>query len=54
MELPPRSVTRVVGADGQQRAKTLLLFRSPPLQIDFRDRAAQQQLLGARFAGMGW
>ncbi len=39
---------------GNERAKALLLFRSPPLQIDFRDQAAQQALLRRRFAGMGW
>ncbi len=39
---------------GNQRAKALLLFRSGPLGIDFRDQAAQQVLLRERFAGMGW
>ena len=39
---------------GNQRAKALLLFRSEPLGIDFRDQAAQQVLLRERFAGMGW
>ena len=38
----------------QQRAKAVLLFRSAPLEIDFRDQAAQQALLRERFAGMGW
>ena len=39
---------------GNNRAKALLLFRSPPLQIDFRDQASQQALLRLRIAGMGW
>ena len=39
---------------GNQRAKALLLFRSEPLGIDFRDQPAQQALLQERFAGMGW
>ena len=39
---------------GNRRAKALLLFRSEPLGIDFRDQAAQQVLLRERFAGMGW
>ena len=39
---------------GNNRAKALLLFRSPPLQIDFRDQASQQALLRQRIAGMGW
>ena len=39
---------------GNNRAKALLLFRSPPLQIDFRDQASQHALLRLRIAGMGW
>ena len=39
---------------GNNRAEALLLFRSPPLQIDFRDQASQQALLRRRIAGMGW
>jgi 2-polyprenyl-6-methoxyphenol hydroxylase-like FAD-dependent oxidoreductase len=37
-----------------QRAKVVLLFRSPPLDIDFGDPAAQHDVLRRRFAGMGW
>jgi 2-polyprenyl-6-methoxyphenol hydroxylase-like FAD-dependent oxidoreductase len=39
---------------GNHRAKVVLLFRSPPLDIDFGDPAAQHELLRRRFAGMGW
>ncbi len=39
---------------GNERAKVVLLFRSDPLDIDFTDQAAQQELLRRRFAGMGW
>ena len=39
---------------GNQRAKAVLMFRSEPMEIDFRDQAAQQALLRDRFAGMGW
>ena len=39
---------------GNRRAKALLLFRSEPIQIDFRDQRAQHALLRERFAGMGW
>jgi len=39
---------------GNRRAKALLLFRSEPLGIDFRDQAAQKALLRQRTAGMGW
>jgi 2-polyprenyl-6-methoxyphenol hydroxylase-like FAD-dependent oxidoreductase len=37
-----------------QRAKVVLLFRSPPLDIDFGDPAAQHDVLRRRFDGMGW
>ena len=39
---------------GNERAKVVLLFRSEPLDIDFTDGAAHQELLRRRFAGMGW
>jgi 2-polyprenyl-6-methoxyphenol hydroxylase-like FAD-dependent oxidoreductase len=39
---------------GNQRAKVVLLFRSPPLDIDFGDPEAQHDVLRTRFAGMGW
>ena len=39
---------------GNRRAKALLLFRSGPIGIDFRDQKAQHALLRERFAGMGW
>ncbi len=39
---------------GNQRAKAVLMFRSAPMEIDFRDQAAQQALLQDRYAGMGW
>ena len=39
---------------GNQRVKAVLMFRSAPLEIDFRDQAAQQALLQDRYAGMGW
>jgi 2-polyprenyl-6-methoxyphenol hydroxylase-like FAD-dependent oxidoreductase len=39
---------------GNERAKVVLLFRGPPLDIDFGDPVAQQELLKQRFDGMGW
>ena len=39
---------------GNQRAKVVLLFRSPPLDIDLGDAATQHDVLRRRFAGMGW
>jgi 2-polyprenyl-6-methoxyphenol hydroxylase-like FAD-dependent oxidoreductase len=39
---------------GNERAKVVLLFRSPPLDVDFGDPAAHRDLLRERFAGMGW
>jgi 2-polyprenyl-6-methoxyphenol hydroxylase-like FAD-dependent oxidoreductase len=39
---------------GNEQAKIVLLFRSDPLDIDFADSAAQQEMLRRRFAGMGW
>jgi 2-polyprenyl-6-methoxyphenol hydroxylase-like FAD-dependent oxidoreductase len=39
---------------GNRRAKVVLLFRSPPLDIDFGDPTAQYDLLRRRFTGMGW
>ena len=39
---------------GNQRAKVVLLFRSPMLDVDFGDPAAQHDVLRRRFAGMGW
>ncbi|MFC4947638.1 FAD-dependent monooxygenase [Pseudonocardia sp. GCM10023141] len=34
--------------------KAALSFRSPPLQVDRRDLAAQRRLVEERFAGLGW
>lgn len=39
---------------GNERAKVVLMFRSPPLEIGFADQAAQQALLRDRYDGMGW
>jgi 2-polyprenyl-6-methoxyphenol hydroxylase-like FAD-dependent oxidoreductase len=39
---------------GNERAKVVLLFRSDPLDIDFADLPAQQDLLRRRFSEMGW
>jgi 2-polyprenyl-6-methoxyphenol hydroxylase-like FAD-dependent oxidoreductase len=50
----PARASAMFTVRGNERAKALLLFRSPPLEIDFRDQAAQQALLRERFAGMGW
>jgi 2-polyprenyl-6-methoxyphenol hydroxylase-like FAD-dependent oxidoreductase len=44
----------VFTARGNQRAKVVLMFRSAPLEIDFRDRYAQQATLRDTYAGMGW
>ena len=44
----------VFTARGNQRAKVVLMFRSAPLRVDFRDQDAQQAMLRERFAGMGW
>ena len=35
---------------GNQRAKVVLLFRSPMLDVDFGDPAAQHDVLRRRFA----
>jgi 2-polyprenyl-6-methoxyphenol hydroxylase-like FAD-dependent oxidoreductase len=35
-------------------AKAMLSFRSPPLDYDRRDVAAQRRILAERFAGVGW
>jgi 2-polyprenyl-6-methoxyphenol hydroxylase-like FAD-dependent oxidoreductase len=50
----PGRATGMFTVRGNQRAKAVLMFRSAPLAIDFRDQAAQQALLRERFAGMGW
>jgi 2-polyprenyl-6-methoxyphenol hydroxylase-like FAD-dependent oxidoreductase len=39
---------------GNQRAKAVLLFRSPALDVDFGDPRSQHELLRRRFDGMGW
>jgi len=39
---------------GNQRAKVVLLFRSPALDIDFGDPSAQYDVIRRRFTGMGW
>jgi len=39
---------------GNQRAKVVLLFRSPALDIDFGDPSAQYDLIRRCFTGMGW
>lgn len=39
---------------GNERAKVVLLFRSDPLDVDFADATAQQELLRRRLSGMGW
>ncbi|TDD42359.1 FAD-binding monooxygenase [Kribbella antibiotica] len=35
-------------------AKALLSFRSPVIDYDYRDVAAQKQILQTRFSGLGW
>ncbi|SCL54236.1 FAD-dependent monooxygenase [Micromonospora chersina] len=47
---------RVVGTRPTRDGRTAALFsfRSPELDVDRRDRAAQQRLLAERFAGVGW
>lgn len=50
----PGRAAAMFTARGNERAKVVLLFRSGPLDIDFADPAAQQQLLRERFVGMGW
>jgi 2-polyprenyl-6-methoxyphenol hydroxylase-like FAD-dependent oxidoreductase len=50
----PGRAAAMFTARGNERAKVVLLFRSPPLPIDFGDPAAQYDLLRRRFAGMGW
>jgi 2-polyprenyl-6-methoxyphenol hydroxylase-like FAD-dependent oxidoreductase len=52
--LPGRMLS--VGGDHRTpaRAGVFAAFASPALQYDRHDRAAQQALVGDRFAGMGW
>ena len=50
----PGRATAMFTVRGNQRAKVVLLFRSNPLDIDFTDPVAQQELLRRCFAGMGW
>jgi 2-polyprenyl-6-methoxyphenol hydroxylase-like FAD-dependent oxidoreductase len=50
----PGRAAAVFTARGNRRAKALLLFRSEPQDIDFRDQIAQQALLKDRLAKMGW
>ncbi|WP_406043652.1 FAD-dependent monooxygenase [Micromonospora sp. NBC_00898] len=47
---------RVVGTRPTRRGRTsvLLSFLSPTLDVDRRDRGAQQRLLAERFADVGW
>lgn len=47
---------RVVGTRPTRDGRTAAFFsfRSPELDVDRRDRAAQQRLLADRFAGVGW
>ncbi|GAA4570781.1 FAD-dependent monooxygenase [Micromonospora coerulea] len=47
---------RVVGTRPTRHGRTSALFSflSPPLDVDRRDVAAQQRLLAARFADVGW
>jgi 2-polyprenyl-6-methoxyphenol hydroxylase-like FAD-dependent oxidoreductase len=50
----PGRAAAVFTVRGNQRAKGLLMFRSPRLDIDYRDPSAQQDLLRRNFAGMAW
>jgi 2-polyprenyl-6-methoxyphenol hydroxylase-like FAD-dependent oxidoreductase len=50
---PGRAAAMFTARDNE-RAKVVLLFRSPVLDVDFGDTAAAQDLLRHRFAGMGW
>ena len=50
---PGKSVT-VTSARGNREARAIFFFASGPLEVDYRDRNQQQQLLTAAFAGEGW
>ena len=50
---PGRSVT-VSSARGNREARATFFFASDPLELDYRDRGQQQQLLAAAFGGDGW
>ena len=50
---PGKSVT-LTSARGNREARAIFFFASGPLEVDYRDRDQQQQLLTAAFAGEGW
>jgi 2-polyprenyl-6-methoxyphenol hydroxylase-like FAD-dependent oxidoreductase len=50
---PGRSVT-VTSARGNREARAVFFFASEPLEVDYRDRGRQQELLAAAFAADGW
>jgi 2-polyprenyl-6-methoxyphenol hydroxylase-like FAD-dependent oxidoreductase len=50
---PGKSVT-VTSARDNREARAVFFFASPPLDYDHRDRARQEELLAAAFAGAGW
>ena len=50
---PGKSVT-VTSARGNREARATFFFASGPLEVDYRDRGQQQELLAAAFAGAGW
>ncbi|MGA5823191.1 FAD-dependent monooxygenase [Kitasatospora sp. NPDC094028] len=51
---PGALVAAVRGARTPGEVKASLGFRSPPLDLDRRDTAAQRRLLTERFTGAGW
>jgi 2-polyprenyl-6-methoxyphenol hydroxylase-like FAD-dependent oxidoreductase len=50
---PGKSVT-VTSARGNREARAIFFFASGPLEVDYRDRGQQQELLAAAFAAEGW
>jgi 2-polyprenyl-6-methoxyphenol hydroxylase-like FAD-dependent oxidoreductase len=50
----PGRTALVYSTAGQDEAKAMFLFSSPPLRYDPRDRAAQEQLLFDAYRNEGW
>ncbi len=50
----PGRLANTYAARGDDQAKALFFFASPPLQLDRHDVAAQQEVLSRAFADAGW
>ena len=50
----PGSLAGIYSARGNSEARAMLWFHADRLDYDYRDIAAQQEIIGQRFAGQGW